>query len=586
MATATDRESFDGQVARGSEALKSGRLDEATSAFKAALAIDPSNARVLALLGLSHFRANHLDMARPIYEDLVERLPTDASHRLNLGLVYLKVGDADRAITSLEASRALDPSQGRAVSYLGLAYARAGRYAEAYRSFLIAGQHDLAREIEQNLTTAERDGIHAQLGPSSPAIPLPIAPLPSAPVAAAPSARSASTPPPIQDAPIQDAAAAAPEPIAIPRTITTPPPPPKPRARISEPPRSMPAILVDKPPVPGDDKPPRMTESMQFVIGRGEVKAAHDISQAVAAATPAPAHLGGAIPLSQLATTELVQVTDDEAPFELTDAGALVIRVTERVVTRLDRVHVTGGDLTFESATRRSRGHSTEDRIDYGGTPMTVASGTGYLIALPADDREFVPVTLDDDILYLREDLLFAFQASLRWETGHVPGLRGQLPVVQFRGDGALVMRLDKPLVRVKLPPQGVLFVDVARLAGWIGRVIPRAVVPAQGGPLGDLCVECTGEGIVLVSQSAMPPLPVPPPPPPAPEPVPVREEAALFDVLGGDVLSESDAEHDAEATAPVASRSPVAGEPLSEAERSVADLMSDLDVDPHRDEI
>ncbi len=72
---------------------------------------------MLALLGLTHFRQNHLDLARPICEDLVERLPTDASHRLNLGLVYLKLGDADRAITSLEASRALDPSQGRAVSY-------------------------------------------------------------------------------------------------------------------------------------------------------------------------------------------------------------------------------------------------------------------------------------------------------------------------------------------------------------------------------------------------------------------------------------------------------------------------------------
>ena len=140
VATAFDRDAFEQAVARGSDLLKQGKLDDAQKAFAAALLLDDQNAKVLALLGLTYFRGGKLHQARPIYEDLVERLPTDASHRLNLGLVYLKLGDAEKAINSLEASRALDPSQGRAVSYLGLAYARAGRYAEAYRAFLLAGQ--------------------------------------------------------------------------------------------------------------------------------------------------------------------------------------------------------------------------------------------------------------------------------------------------------------------------------------------------------------------------------------------------------------------------------------------------------------
>jgi len=123
----------------------------------------------------------------------------------------------------------------------------------------------------------------------------------------------------------------------------------------------------------------------------------------------------------------------------------------------------------------------------------------------------------------------------LRWENGNVPGLRGRLPVVQFRGDGAVALRTARPLVRVKLPPSGIVFVDANRLAGWIGRVIPRAVVPPHGGPMGDVCVECTGEGVVLVDPTAPPVIAVqaevvkkfadpvapperhtPPPPPPA----------------------------------------------------------------------
>jgi hypothetical protein len=59
--------------------------------------------------------------------------------------------------------------------------------------------------------------------------------------------------------------------------------------------------------------------------------------------------------------------------------------------------------------------------------------------------------------------------------------------------------------VRIKLPAQGVVFADAGRLAGWIGRVIPRAVVPPPGGPLGAMCVECTGEGIVLIEPAGEP---------------------------------------------------------------------------------
>jgi uncharacterized protein (AIM24 family) len=508
VATAIDREAFDEAVQRGNDLLKQGKLDDAQKAFAAALLIDDDNAKVLALLGLTYFRGGKLNQARPIYEDLVERLPTDASHRLNLGLVYLKLGDAEKAINSLEASRALDPSQGRAVSYLGLAYARAGRYAEAYRSFLLAGQKDLASEIEVNLTQAERQQIHGQLERSGIAAP------PRPPVPA---------PPPMQGIP-----------------------------------PSMPAIVISSAPAEkvqvvhgpshhgdgdgsdGAAEEVHASDSVQFVLPTAapvaKIPGQSAISQAVHVATPSAATApkvapGSAapVPLSQLATEELVRPDDGDEIFEVTANGALVVRVTERMMTRLEGVHVTGGDLAYEPAMRRSRGHQTEDKFDHGGSQVHSVTGTGYLIALPGD-KKFTAVTLDDDILYLREDLVFAFEASLRWENGNVPGLRGKLPVVQFRGDGAVALRTSKPLVRIKLPQQGVVFVEAARLAGWIGRVIPRAVMPAAGGPIEGVCVECTGEGVVLldpvgepvvaapeVRASKAPSLPPPPPQPPAP---------------------------------------------------------------------
>jgi hypothetical protein len=314
-------------------------------------------------------------------------------------------------------------------------------------------------------------------------------------------------------------AAPPPVPASAPRTRPPNAPPAKSRApsqeiaAIAEPEPSREITILHETseavPVPG---PARITDSTQFVMPHPEPAAPQAmpggpsmISHAVAAATPSPAigirtKAGGLPPrpLSELATSDLVRPDDSDDPFEIAANGALVIRVTERVMTRLDGVHITGGDLAYELAMRRSRGHNTEERFDHGGSPVHVVTGRGYLIAVPGK-HTFSAVSLDDDILYLREDLVFAFEASLRWENGNVPGLRGRLPVVQFRGDGALALRLVRPLVRVKLPAQGMVFVDATRLAGWIGRVIPRAVVPPSGGPLGTMCIECTGEGVVLV---------------------------------------------------------------------------------------
>ncbi len=522
-------------IARGSEQLKAGKLSEAQQQFRAALDDDPENARVLALLGLAYFRGNQFGDARPIYEKLVDKAPTDASHRLNLGLVYLKLNESDRAIASLEASRALDPSQGRAVSYLGLAYARAGRYAEAYRSFLLAGQNELASEIEVNLTPAERDGIHHQLGrtphgplpdpsrtftpPMGPSIPRTVT---SPPVARtttpAPRLRPPSAPPKTSPTRSPDEASAGadlsqPEIIIEKLALDLPPPSTVPNRSDA---------TGSEPSPPPRESHPRASDSMQFVLPRDAavpqpIEGRSMISLAVAAAAPASATAtanapartpaDGTLPrpLSELATDDLIRPEGGTDPFEITASGALIIRVTDRVMTRLDGVHLTGGDLTYELAMRRSRGHQTDERFDFNATPLHAVSGQGYLIAVPpvGSTLAFSAVILDDDILYLREDLVFAFETSLRWESGNVPGLRGKLPIVQFRGDGALTLRIERPLTRVKLPARGVVFVDAERLAGWIGRVIPRAVVPPSDGPMGAMCVECTGEGIVLIEPAA-----------------------------------------------------------------------------------
>jgi uncharacterized protein (AIM24 family) len=203
-------------------------------------------------------------------------------------------------------------------------------------------------------------------------------------------------------------------------------------------------------------------------------------------------------PLSEFATSRLIRPEDGDHPFETSAGGVLIVRVRGRVFTRTEGVNVSGGELAYEVASRRSRGSITSQDFSSEGRQLFIVSGHGHLVASPLGEH-FTAVTLDDDILYLREDLVFAFEEQLRWENGHVPGSDSTIPMVQFRGQGAVAFRSRRRLLSIKLAPERVLYIDAQVLAGWIGRVIPRAVTPAAGGERSTLFVECTGEGVILI---------------------------------------------------------------------------------------
>lgn len=526
---AADR--FEQHVIAGGELLRQSRLAQAQQELEAALAIAPESAKALALLGLAYFRGGKFDRARPVYERLVLAAPADASYQLNLGLVYLKLGEADLAIGALEKSRDLDPSQNRAVNYLGLAYARGGRFVEAYRAFLLAGQADLAREIAENLGPEVRAEIERSIRrPARESTPPPSTAVPPPPP------RTTPPPPP----PPRAAAAAAPDAPAAP--VAAPAAPPPPPAAVAAP-----AASVDEQAAaPAEESD--ASESQRFIDAALAEERSHDeskelvitglgglgggggpggvvdepargaISRAVAKAAPAAvAGTGLRVaagsrppqPLSEFATSRLVRPEDGDHPFEISAGGVLIVRVTDKMFTRTEGVDVTGGKLAYEPAMRRARGQSRAEPFETDGRPMFTVTGQGHLIAAPAGGQ-FTAVSLDDDIFYLREDLVFAFEPGLRWENGHVPGSRNRVPIVQFRGHGAVAFRTERPLLAVKLAQERVLYVDASALAGWIGRVVPRAVTPADRGPASELFVECTGEGVVLVQEEQAPP---PPPP-------------------------------------------------------------------------
>ncbi|HKE18464.1 MAG TPA: tetratricopeptide repeat protein [Kofleriaceae bacterium] len=469
-ASSASPDRFEQHLVAGGDLLRRNEVAAARVELAAALEVRPHDIKALGLFGLACFRQSAFDDALPVYQKLVELRPDDASHRLNLGLVYLKVGQPDRSLAELGRSRELDPSQQRTMTYLGLAHARRGDYTEAFEAFLRAGEEQLALEMEQYLSDEDRAGIRARVRGSD--------------------ARRARHAEVGLDSDVYE-------------TV-----------------ERRPALIV---PDGGADAHDDDADADDLDLSDdGAVEEFDDvgvITKAVALAVPSAAAAAAGTrvgvgqeaprPLTALATRQLIRPEDGDHPFEIGAGGVLIVRVGERILSRTEDVIVLCGDLRTEPATRRVRGATSAERFAEPDRPgqaastMSIVSGRGYMVVAPAG-QTFAAVALDDDILYLRESMVYAFEEALRWETGHVPGAEGELRpllrVVQFRGHGCVALRSKRPLLSLKLTSDRSVRVDARVLAGWIGRVLPRVVSLSPAGGQGAAAfVECSGEGVVLL---------------------------------------------------------------------------------------
>ena len=116
---------------RGGELLAGGQNQEARDELERAFHLKPRNQKAQNLLGLVYFKLGLLERSAEIYEMLVQDNPTDATLRVNLGLVHLKAGEHDRSHPRARDRGRPLPRSPEALNYLGLAYTQARQHAKA-----------------------------------------------------------------------------------------------------------------------------------------------------------------------------------------------------------------------------------------------------------------------------------------------------------------------------------------------------------------------------------------------------------------------------------------------------------------------
>ena len=476
---------------RGSELLQDNRVHDAKAELEQALSLQPSDPKGQDLLGIVYFRLGLYPRAIAIYEQLIKLHPDALEPRINLALSYLKTGQPAQARFELEKVVEQSPGHSRAWGYLGLAFQRLGDYERASYAFQAGGHDGMARRLIEMAATGGA---------------LSIRPEPPAPTKAemrraagdalvemereAPFRTDEGRP---HDAPLQ-----APE---VEARIPAAPAPPTGTWQAVEPGRD-----GGHPHAPGrearrDASPGPILPSLApaYPSSRGAL--------ALEPAAPRPPPPRSPVQTSAPrrpadAAREALLVFPRDLPVSLHASGLVLVQALSGFATRLDAVRSVSYSGGQESAVlqRRTRGRVLDEPLGGPASPLVELGGKVGLTLGPAVGQRLWPVVLEDEALYLREDALMAFETGVSHENGRLPvGDGDSIPMVQLRGTGAVVATVPIEVAAVEVSEGRTTAVRAISVLGWIGRVVPRGLLPSEapGGARG--FVAFVGEGMVLV---------------------------------------------------------------------------------------
>ncbi|HEY8923431.1 MAG TPA: AIM24 family protein, partial [Polyangia bacterium] len=174
---------------------------------------------------------------------------------------------------------------------------------------------------------------------------------------------------------------------------------------------------------------------------------------------------------------------------------------------RADAAVASAGVVRWEEANRRVHGRPTGERLGRPEAPFFRVRGrSGELfVAAPPGTGRLIPLQLEDDVLYVREDAVLAFEGTVSWEYGHIP--RATVGMLQFRGRGLVAVCVRGEPGSVKVSPERPVQAAARNLLGWVGQVVAHGGLHDVGisssqarlSSPGPLPITCEGEGVVLL---------------------------------------------------------------------------------------
>jgi tetratricopeptide (TPR) repeat protein len=122
-------------IARGTALARSGRFEEAITAYREAESRDPKDPEIFNNLGNAYFALFRVDEARALYRHTLELDPDHVWGMNNLGYTYYATQDYDQAVQWFQRALAREPDHLFARMNLGVTFHAMGAYDAAIREF-------------------------------------------------------------------------------------------------------------------------------------------------------------------------------------------------------------------------------------------------------------------------------------------------------------------------------------------------------------------------------------------------------------------------------------------------------------------
>ena len=465
---------------RGSELLQDNRVLEAKDELERALTLQPRDPKGQDLLAVVYFRIGLYPRAIQIYEQLKRDNPRDPALKLNLALSYLKTGQAQAARAELEDVVRLHPAHKRAWGYLGLAFERIGELAKAIAAFERAGHPLMARRLEERLAARDKPG-RGRSSAADDAAAAEVAEVKGVAAAAFEELDageiSFSLAEPITGG-TQSGTWRAVEPGARSSQRTEGTPPSSRRH----------AESWTVPPSP---------EAMASMRTREVSLEEEHESDAAETPLPFPPGIPGGqaapMPLTHLARAARL-IFPVTAGIRLHPSGVALVRTTggaegagaRPFAARLESIRVHLGTVAAEVLSRHAWGKSTGESLGGATSAIVSLAGAGDVVLAPRPSHAILPLTLAEEVLTVREDVLLGFElAGLSYENGKLSIGDGEsIHMIQIRGTGTVLLELLERLHTLEVTEGRPVLVRRDNLVGWTGpRIVPRALLPAEAPP-------------------------------------------------------------------------------------------------------
>ncbi|MBN1571857.1 MAG: tetratricopeptide repeat protein [Deltaproteobacteria bacterium] len=409
----------------GRELFDDGKVEEAKRTLEDAYRLSPSSEGVENLLGMIYFSIGDFPKAETIYKKLLKRNPNNLTLRVNLGLIYFKTEKYFNAIRELNEALNIKPNYDKAHNYLGLVYAELGKYKTAREEFLRAGSRSMARKMESIIAGVVQPDFYKKKQQKE----------------------KENQDQSNHEIQIGDL------------TLD-----PELKEMLSD---------FEKGDKISESKDKSKVEHIRLDLDKD------GLVEAKSSDEKRPAKEG------KTETQREKKAEKEDAAgrseFAITDNNNLEIIFSGHTFARSGGIVAAEGNLDFETTKKSHKGKQSKDDLGGEGNPIMKIKGNGKVLISPGDRRITIFTIDSEEVFYVNESSILAFQSGISWENGSIKLLKDDvLDILQIKGKGDFaVLSRTNPVVK-EIVEGSPFKVKIGTFIGWQGKIIPKVVNISQ----------------------------------------------------------------------------------------------------------